>query len=733
MRTVVAVELLALLAMLLCKRIIRLLAIVGTLLVPPISLAQTPGTFDWTLVGVADENAIPSGTNQTSGGVTATVTWSVTTDGGSFVPVGGNDFVSYESGSANGFTSFGQMGFDNSREDPDDFITVEYSFSENVQDVSFTIADIDQSSWDDFVEVFYDSGSGFINAKTGSFATLGGGNVVEDNESFGDGWEGAGSSSGADTSANISFDFGATPIDAIRIVYFSGNDASGNNPDGQAAGLSDFSWNSIPTAIDLALTKTVSNSNPNIGTNVTYTLALANNGTIPATGVTVSDILPSGVSYVSDNGVGAYISGTGVWTIPGAIAAGGNTSLQIVATVNASGNYSNFAEVTAADQSDVDSTPNNGPSGEDDEDSVMINPGTGGGGTPPSLTCASPDVLDWDAESWTAGALTQSYTVASVPIDFTVSDPGSNLTVYTGTQTPSVQSVQTGGLSPTEASLHLYVDYLDTSSSVTVNVDLGAAGVGVSEVQFTLFDVDAHSDGSSFIDEITIYGRLNGAYVPGTLTSSTSNTASGAVATGTGRSNSTESLGNLTGTFLSDIDEFFIVYGSSSSATGNPTPQIITLHDISFCPPAAASLTATKSSAVYDPGAAGLFAIPGNDVVYTIRAENSGTGAVDADTVFLVDLMPSEVEFYNDDFDDGGAGATVVEFTENSSGLTYTEGNDLGFSNAGTAPANFAACSYSPTAGYDPNVTYICFNPKGAFASGDPDPWFQFRFRARIK
>ncbi|NNL89055.1 MAG: hypothetical protein HKP25_08290 [Marinicaulis sp.] len=145
-----------------------------------------------------------------------------------------------------------------------------------------------------------------------------------------------------------------------------------------------------------------------------------------------------------------------------------------------------------------------------------------------------------------------------------------------------------------------------------------------------------------------------------------------------------------------------------------------------------ATLASTKTVAAQDPVNA-PFAIPGSDVIYTIRTSNTGGANVDADTVFLVDFLPSEVEFYNGDFDDGGAGTTVVEFTENASGLTYTEANDLGFSNAGSAPANFAACSYSPTPGYDSNVTYVCFNPKGAFADGDPDPWFQFRFRARIK
>ena len=41
------------------------------------------------------------------------------------------------------------------------------------------------------------------------------------------------------------------------------------------------------------------------------------------------------------------------------------------------------------------------------------------------------------------------------------------------------------------------------------------------------------------------------------------------------------------------------------------------------------------------------YAIPGNDVLYTITFTNSGDGIVDADSIDLIDIMPSEIEFYN--------------------------------------------------------------------------------------
>lgn len=146
-----------------------------------------------------------------------------------------------------------------------------------------------------------------------------------------------------------------------------------------------------------------------------------------------------------------------------------------------------------------------------------------------------------------------------------------------------------------------------------------------------------------------------------------------------------------------------------------------------------ADLDAEKTVAVYDPTNANLLAIPGNDVVYSITATNTGTGIIDANSIFVVDRLPPEVEFFNGDFDDGGPGTGAIEFTQSSAGLTFTENTDLGFSDATTAPVNFAACDYAAASGYDPNITFVCFNPKGSMNDGTPDPTFTVRFRTRIK
>ncbi|WP_420603083.1 gliding motility-associated C-terminal domain-containing protein [Flagellimonas sp.] len=128
-----------------------------------------------------------------------------------------------------------------------------------------------------------------------------------------------------------------------------------------------------PTAlVDLSLTKNVDNTNPTVNTNVVFTLTVFNTGPSDATAIQVTDQLPTGFTYVSDDGGGDYDDATGIWNV-GAMTNGGNASLNITATVNPTGNYTNIAEITAQGETDSDSTPNNGVAGEDDQDQVIIN------------------------------------------------------------------------------------------------------------------------------------------------------------------------------------------------------------------------------------------------------------------------------------------------------------------------------------------------------------------------
>ena len=89
-----------------------------------------------------------------------------------------------------------------------------------------------------------------------------------------------------------------------------------------------------PTA-DLSITKTVDNTNPNYLQNVIYTLTAHNNGPDNATNVLVHDILPTGITWISDDSNGAYNPTTGTWTIPN-LPNGTNTVLHILTQITTS-------------------------------------------------------------------------------------------------------------------------------------------------------------------------------------------------------------------------------------------------------------------------------------------------------------------------------------------------------------------------------------------------------------
>jgi len=126
-------------------------------------------------------------------------------------------------------------------------------------------------------------------------------------------------------------------------------------------------------AANLSLTKTVDKASPGIGQTVTFTVTLTNGGPSTATNVSVHDALPAGLSFVdaTTSPGTSYNSGTGTWTVP-SLANGSSVTLVIRATVDTVGVLANTAEVTASDQYDPNSTPNNHNPDEDDQASVSV-------------------------------------------------------------------------------------------------------------------------------------------------------------------------------------------------------------------------------------------------------------------------------------------------------------------------------------------------------------------------
>ena len=143
---------------------------------------------------------------------------------------------------------------------------------------------------------------------------------------------------------------------ANSALTFKGRALAGTNVD-----LGGITITEPICSADLSVTKTVDVATPDIGGTVVYTVTVTNGGPDAATGVAVTDLLPAGLSYVSNiPSQGTYVSSTGVWTV-GAIANGASKTLTITATVNTGtgGNtIINTAGITASNETDSNSANN---------------------------------------------------------------------------------------------------------------------------------------------------------------------------------------------------------------------------------------------------------------------------------------------------------------------------------------------------------------------------------------
>ena len=176
--------------------------------------------------------------------------------------------------------------------------------------------------------------------------------------------------------------------------------------------------------------------------------------------------------------------------------------------------------------------------------------------------------------------------------------------------------------------------------------------------------------------------------------------------------------------------------GSSTTLPATPggtiTPQ---LGDVVTC-----TITNTKVAAnallsvsklatpLSDPvnGATNPKLIPGAVITYSFIVANTGATPVDSNTVWLIDALPTQSRV-------GTSASPVFAQGSPSSGLTFTAGTDIEYSNSGTAPTSFAACTYTPVAAYDAAVKFVCLNPKGAMAgsTGTP-PLFTLSIQAQL-
>lgn len=213
------------------------------------------------------------------------------------------------------------------------------------------------------------------------------------------------------------------------------------------------------------------------------------------------------------------------------------------------------------------------------------------------VATANAVTLDWSGVTWTPGSLNNSY-------DVDPANPGNDATFALSGNTsqfinsaPAINTNLQGGLAVAPQALNLFVDFASQAQSVTVNVAFSPSyTLGVTDVSFTIFDVDAvNGGGSSFQDVIrSIVGIApDGSQVAATLTTSAtpSYTVTGTglnqVVAGAANSNNTgagSENGNVTISFTGPITSFSFVYGAGTNTIADPTQQQISMSNLTFTP-----------------------------------------------------------------------------------------------------------------------------------------------------
>jgi uncharacterized repeat protein (TIGR01451 family)/LPXTG-motif cell wall-anchored protein len=190
----------------------------------------------------------------------------------------------------------------------------------------------------------------------------------------------------ASVTIDCTWPFGFAPGERVNTASVSGTVTLS----GSTVTVSDTDKATITVSkpVDLSLTKEVDplsngqwsdSGTARYGTDFTYRLTVSNaSGAGDATGVKVAEQLPAGVSIVS--APSAFSIATGIWTV-GDLAAGESTSIELVARIVdlaafRAGTKVNAAEISAANEPDIDSSPGNGTTTEDDRDTASIDVAT---------------------------------------------------------------------------------------------------------------------------------------------------------------------------------------------------------------------------------------------------------------------------------------------------------------------------------------------------------------------
>ncbi len=351
---------------------------------------------------------------------------------------------------------------------------IAFTHPAGVNDVTFTLFDVDRSNnvnnfWDRVIVTALDTDGNTVNPSSIVLPGLGFNQLNATNPA--NTVDGTASSASTTGDANATFTFNQN-ITQVLVRWQYPSEGPDNNPNFQVITLHDVTFND-PEA-DLAMDKVVDNANPTIGQNVVFTLTVDNAGPDAATGVQVTDLLPAGYTFVSAVGAGTYNAGTGLWDI-GNIANSSNASIDITATVNATGPYANTATITAADQPDPD-TGNNTDSSTPVVDLLPVAAADTNTATEGDVAVAG-DVLGNDAlgdEPTTVTAADQGGSAITLGVAFATANGGSLTLNSDGTYSytpPALGAVPPAGLTEVFNYTITDVDGDPSSSTLTITVN----------------------------------------------------------------------------------------------------------------------------------------------------------------------------------------------------------------------------------------------------------------------
>ncbi len=220
---------------------------------------------------------------------------------------------------------------------------------------------------------------------------------------------------------------------------------------------------------DVAISKTVSPASVLVGQPTTFTVVVTNHGPARVTSLVVQDLLPAGLTFVSDAPThGSYDEVTGAWTI-GTLLNTESATLTLEATVTVAGAITNRALIVGRDQPDPVASNNsaaavvNGTANADVGvnmavdtpapsvgDTVTFTVTVGNAGPSPATGVVVTDALpagltfvdatpspgtSYAAPDWTVGTLSETGTPATLTLVATVTAPGTLVNTATTTQT----------------------------------------------------------------------------------------------------------------------------------------------------------------------------------------------------------------------------------------------------------------------------------------------------------